>query len=109
MEEEQPQKHQSSKSMQPGLKATPVLTRQPAVRQSFTSSLQHPRVSQVGVIKTTVKTLESDDEDDDWSDVSELQEINPRQLQSGKDQNGNVDKRDFGELLILYNDVFRKK
>lgn len=50
--------------------------------------------------KTTVTKIESDDDkddDDDWSEVSELQEIDPRQLQSFKDQNGNVEKRNFGK------------
>lgn len=50
-----------------------------------------------GVTKTAVTKMESDEEEDEWSDVSELQEIDPRQLQSHKDQNGNVDKRNFGK------------
>lgn len=49
-----------------------------------------------GVTKAAVTKMDSDEEEE-WSDVSELQEIDPRQLQSHKDQNGNVDKRNFGK------------
>ncbi|XP_077406005.1 cilium assembly protein DZIP1 isoform X2 [Vanacampus margaritifer] len=51
--------------------------------------------------KTAIIKLENDNEDedyeDDFSDVSELQEIDSRQLQSFKDQNGNVQKTNFGK------------
>ncbi|XP_019724126.1 cilium assembly protein DZIP1 isoform X2 [Hippocampus comes] len=51
--------------------------------------------------KTAVMKLENgnDDEDDEdeLSDVSELQEIDSRQLQSFKDQNGNVEKTNFAK------------
>lgn len=50
-----------------------------------------------GVTKAAVTKMDSDEEEEEWSDVSELQEIDPRQLQSHKDQNGNVDKRNFGK------------
>lgn len=37
------------------------------------------------------------EEEDDWSDVSELQEIDPKRFQNNRDQNSNVDKRSFGK------------
>lgn len=69
------------------------------MRQSFSSSPQQAKVSVGGVTKTVTK-MESDDEEDGSSDVSGLQEIDPRQLRSHKDQNGNVDKRNFGKGLV---------
>lgn len=115
MEEEQPQKHQRGKSPQPRLnqatvvqfranKASPVQARQAPARHSLSSNLQQARGSGGGVTKTAVTKMESDEEEEDeWSEVSELLEIDPRQLQSHKDQNGNVDKRNFGKgkLSIL--------
>lgn len=65
------------------------------MRQSFSSSPQQAKVSVGGVTK-----MESDDEEDGSSDVSGLQEIDPRRLRSHKDQNGNVDKRNFGKGLV---------
>lgn len=41
--------------------------------------------------------MQSDEEEDGWADVGELQEIDLSQLRSHKDQNGNVDKRNFGK------------
>lgn len=116
MEEELPLKLPRGKSPQPRLsqatpvqirasKASPVLTRQAAVRQSSTSSTQQPRTPGGGVTKTAVTKMESDEEEDEWSEVSELQEIDPRQLQSYKDQNGNVDKRNHENKI---NDLARK-
>lgn len=35
----------------------------------------------------------SEEDEDDWSDVSELQEIDLKQLQTFKDQNGNINKK----------------
>uniref|UniRef100_A0A3B4U2R7 DAZ interacting zinc finger protein 1 n=1 Tax=Seriola dumerili TaxID=41447 RepID=A0A3B4U2R7_SERDU len=106
MEEEQPPKHQRGKSPQPRLnqatpvqirssKASPVQARQAAVRQSFSSNPQQSWGSVGVVTKTAVSKMESDE--DDWSEVSELQEIDPKQLQGYRDQNGNVDKRNFGK------------
>ncbi|CAJ1086980.1 zinc finger protein Dzip1 isoform X2 [Xyrichtys novacula] len=99
MEEEQPQKLQSRKSPQPRRnQASPVQIRASKAspvqsRQTLTS-----RETAVSVTKTAITKIESDDEedDDDWSDVSELQEINPGRLQSHKDQNGNVEKKSYG-------------
>ncbi|XP_023285632.1 zinc finger protein Dzip1-like isoform X1 [Seriola lalandi dorsalis] len=106
MEEEQPPKHQRGKSPQPRLnqatpvqirasKASPVQARQAAVRQSFSSNPQQSWGSVGVVTKTAVSKMESDE--DEWSEVSELQEIDPKQLQGYRDQNGNVDKRNFGK------------
>ncbi|XP_071320762.1 cilium assembly protein DZIP1 isoform X2 [Trachinotus anak] len=108
VEEEQPLKHQRGKSPQPRLnKATPVQiraskasaiqARQAAARQSFSSNPQQSWGSAGGVTKTATTKMESDDDEDEWSEVSELQEIDPRQLQGYRDQNGNVDKRSFGK------------
>ncbi|XP_028256346.1 cilium assembly protein DZIP1 isoform X2 [Parambassis ranga] len=104
MEEEQPLKHQRGNPQQPrpnqaapilirASRASPILERQEAVRQSSTSSLQQSHGTTAGVTKTAVTKIESDEEVDDWSEVSELEEIDLRQLQSYEDQNGNVDKR----------------
>ncbi|XP_051283707.1 cilium assembly protein DZIP1 isoform X2 [Dicentrarchus labrax] len=114
MEEEQPQKHQRGKSPLSRLsqatpvqiKASPVQARSASVRHSFSSNPQQTRLSVGGVTKTTVTQMKSDEEDE-WSEVSELQEIDPRQLQSHKDQNGNVDKRNFGKENKI-NDLARK-
>lgn len=100
MEEEPPQKPQRGKSPQLRLsqaapvqvKASPVQTRQP-----LSSKPQQSWGSAAVVTKTAVSKMESDEDEDDWSEVSELQEIDPRQLQGYKDQNGNVDKKNFGK------------
>ncbi|XP_031708196.1 cilium assembly protein DZIP1 isoform X2 [Anarrhichthys ocellatus] len=113
VEEERQQKHQRGKSPQPRLnqvqirasKASPVQPRQAQARQSFASNPQQARGSVGGATKTAVANLESDE--DEWSEVSELQEIDPKRLQSFKDQNGNVDKRSFGKENKI-NDLARK-
>lgn len=108
MEEEQPHNHQRGKSPQPRLnqaspvqfrasKASPVQARQAAARLPFASNPQQSWGSVGVVTKTAVTKMESDDDEDEWSEVSELQEIDPRQLQGYKDQNGNVDKKNFGK------------
>ncbi|XP_022065084.2 cilium assembly protein DZIP1 isoform X3 [Acanthochromis polyacanthus] len=118
MEEELPLTLPKGKSPQPRLnqaapvqirasRASPVLTRQAAVRQSSTSIAQQARTSAGGATKTAVTKMESDEEEDEWSEISELQEIDPRQLQSYKDQNGNVDKRNHGKENKI-NDLARK-
>ncbi|KAM3585722.1 uncharacterized protein V6R79_025466 [Siganus canaliculatus] len=117
IEEEEPQKHTKPKSPQSRLnqatvvqsrpsKTSPVQAMQPAPRLSFSSNHEQARNSVGGVTKTAVTKIESD-EDDDWSDVSELQEIHPKQLQGHKDQNGNVEKRNFGKENKI-NDLARK-
>ncbi|XP_053170451.1 cilium assembly protein DZIP1 [Scomber japonicus] len=120
MEEEPPQKHQRGKTLQSRLNQAPthqirsskpslVQARQPPTRHLSSNPLQS-QLSGGGVTKTTVTKMESDDDkddDDDWSEVSELQEIDPKQLQSFKDQNGNVEKRNFGKENKI-NDLVRK-
>ncbi|XP_029370134.1 cilium assembly protein DZIP1 isoform X2 [Echeneis naucrates] len=106
MEEKHPQKPLRGKAPQPRLKqATPIQIRSSKAspvqgRQSFSSNPQQSW-GPVGVVpKTTAPKTDSDedeDEEDEWSEVSVLQEIDPRQLQSFKDQNGNVDKKNFGK------------
>ncbi|XP_029929778.1 cilium assembly protein DZIP1 isoform X3 [Myripristis murdjan] len=103
MEEEQPQKHRQeqwgkSPQTKPNQatpiqirtsKASPVLARQTPVKQSM------PSRGPVSVVtRTSVTAMESDEEE---SEVSEMQEIDLTQLQSYKDQNGNVDKKNFGK------------
>lgn len=113
MEEEQSQKHQPGKSPQSrqnqatpiqirASKASPVQARQASASHLFSSNHQQARVSVGGVTETSVTKMESDEEEDEWSEVSELQEIDPRQLQSHKDQNGNVDKRSFGKGKLFF-------
>ncbi|XP_028428068.1 cilium assembly protein DZIP1 isoform X2 [Perca flavescens] len=102
MEEEQRQRHHRGKSPQPrpnqvqirASKASLVQARPAPASHSFSSNPQQARGPVGGVTRTTVTTMESDDEE--WSEVSELQEIDPKCLQTYKDQNGNVDKRNFG-------------
>ncbi|XP_077958068.1 cilium assembly protein DZIP1 isoform X5 [Gasterosteus aculeatus] len=109
VKEERHQKPQRGKSPQPRLnqvqirpsKASPVQSRQTQARQSFTSGPQQDWGPAGNVTKTAVATMESDE--DEWSEVSELQEIDPKRLQSFKDQNGNVDKRNFGKESKINN------
>lgn len=106
-EERRHQKHQRGKSPQPRLsqvqmgasRAGPVQSRQAHGPQSFASNPQQARGG------SAVAKMESDD--DEWSQVSELQEIDPKRLQNFKDQNGNVDKRNFGKENKI-NDLVRK-
>ncbi|KAI9526005.1 hypothetical protein NQZ68_002553 [Dissostichus eleginoides] len=111
MEEEPPKKTQRGKSPQPRLnltqiRASPVQSGQAPSRTSFSSNPPQTRGSGGSVTKTTVAKIESDEEDE-WSDVSELQEIDPKRLQSFKDQNGNVEKRNVGKENKI-NDLARK-
>ncbi|XP_054479925.1 cilium assembly protein DZIP1 isoform X1 [Anoplopoma fimbria] len=113
VEDERHQKHQRGKSPQPRLnqvqirasKASPVQAKRAQARQSFISNPQQARSSVGGSTRTAVAKMESDE--DEWSEVSELQEIDPKRLQSFKDQNGNVDKRNFGKENKI-NDLARK-
>ncbi|CAN9498137.1 unnamed protein product [Ophioblennius macclurei] len=54
-----------------------------------------------------VSRKQSDEDDDEWSEVSELQEISPQQLNRYRDQNGNVEKRNPGKENRI-NDLARK-
>ncbi|KAF0046252.1 hypothetical protein F2P81_002781 [Scophthalmus maximus] len=107
-EEEQPHKQQRGKSPQPRLiQATPVhiravQPRQPVARLSYSSNSQQPRGSASAVTKMADAKTESDGDDEEmWSEVSELQEIESAQLKNHKDQNGNVDKRNFESKVTV--------
>ncbi|XP_076004884.1 cilium assembly protein DZIP1 isoform X2 [Genypterus blacodes] len=95
-EEEQSQKPQHyprAKSPQPKLiQATPV-----QMRPSIFSQKQSSPSGYLKPSSTSKRTITMMDSDDDWSEVSELQEIDPRQLQSYKDHNGNTDKTKAGK------------
>ncbi|XP_041638224.1 zinc finger protein Dzip1 isoform X2 [Cheilinus undulatus] len=104
MEEEQPQKLQSRKSPQPRLNQVQIRAgksgpNQAPFRHSISSNQQQSRGSAAVGTKTAVTKEDSDEEedDDDWSDVSDLQEIDLRQQQSHKDQNGNVEQKSSGK------------
>ncbi|TNN61514.1 Zinc finger protein Dzip1 [Liparis tanakae] len=96
-EERRHQKHQRGKSPQPRLsqvqtgasRAGPVQSGPARGPQAFASN--PPQVWG----GSAVAKMESDE--DEWSQVSELQEVDPKRLQNFKDQNGNVDKRNFGK------------
>ncbi|MEQ2166055.1 hypothetical protein GOODEAATRI_023775 [Goodea atripinnis] len=79
-------------------KPTPVLVRQTAVSQPTSFKPQQSWASVGGMSRHTVSKLESD-EDEDESDVSEMVEIDPRQLHGFKDQNGNIDKGNHNKDL----------
>ncbi|KAM4601638.1 cilium assembly protein DZIP1 isoform 2-T2 [Polymixia lowei] len=101
-EEEQPHRHPQDargKSPQPKpnlaqplqtrtSKPSPVLGRQTPAKTNSPHQFRGP----VSVMSKTAATMESDD---DWSEVSDMQEIDPKQLQSYRDQNGNVDHRNL--------------
>ncbi|KAM9820904.1 cilium assembly protein DZIP1 [Neosynchiropus ocellatus] len=73
-----------------------VQSRPPPSRFSSSSNPPQPAVT-----KAAVGHLESEDEemedDEDWSDVSELQEIDPNQLRSYRDPNTSLDQRKPGK------------
>nr|XP_020443417.1 zinc finger protein Dzip1-like isoform X1 [Monopterus albus]XP_020443419.1 zinc finger protein Dzip1-like isoform X1 [Monopterus albus]XP_020443420.1 zinc finger protein Dzip1-like isoform X1 [Monopterus albus] len=99
-EEEQPQDHPRAKSLQPTLNQTALVQNRIEARQAptrqFLSNPQQSRGSVGAVTKTAVTEMESND-DEDWSDVSELQEVDPRQLHSYRDQNRNMGKTNSGK------------
>ncbi|XP_034720322.1 zinc finger protein Dzip1 isoform X2 [Etheostoma cragini] len=113
MEDKPLQKQQRGKSPQPRLnqvqirasKASPVQARPAPASHSYSSNPQQPRGPVGSVTRTTVTKIESDEEE--WSEVSELQEIDQKRLQTYKDQNGNVDKRNYG-IENKINDLARK-
>ncbi|KAM9327713.1 cilium assembly protein DZIP1-like [Pholidichthys leucotaenia] len=103
-EEEQPLKYQGSRAPQPRLnKAIPnhiqagKASSVPALGQLSTFFPKQSISSQGGVTKMAVTKIDSSEEEDDWSEVSSLQETDSRQLQSYKDQNGNVEKKSHGK------------
>ncbi|XP_037552678.1 zinc finger protein Dzip1 [Nematolebias whitei] len=106
-EEEEEEVPQQSKSPKPRLnQATPVQTKasKPSpvpTRHALVSQASKPLQSRPPVTRTEVTKVESDEDDDDWSDVSELQEIAPKQLQGFQDQNGNINKKNYGKDIII--------
>lgn len=114
-EEVEPPKHQRLKPLQLKLnppnpaqimnrpsRNTPVLARQAVLTQSPSASNRQDRATAGGPTNMAITNMDSE-EDDDWSDVSELQEIDPKRLQNNRDQNSNVDKRSFGKGRALPN------
>ena len=71
---------------------SPVARQQIPARPTLASTPNQQRASAGNAVKAAaVKAPDSDD--DVWSEVSELQEIDPKQLQSYEDWNGSADKR----------------
>lgn len=108
-EGEAPPKHQKLKPVQLKLnppnpaqiinrpsRNTPVLARQAVITQSASASNRQDRATVGGPTNMAITNMESEEEDD-WSDVSELQEIDPKRFQNNRDLNSNVDKRSFGK------------
>ncbi|XP_072317928.1 cilium assembly protein DZIP1 isoform X3 [Eucyclogobius newberryi] len=87
--EEDLQLDQRNKSSAVQNRTTPILTKQASV--TSINNLQSRGLTG-GVTKTTVTQMDSEDEN--WSEVSE---IFPKEQQSFKDQNGNVEKKSFGK------------
>ncbi|CAG5933585.1 unnamed protein product [Menidia menidia] len=111
-EEEQEPKQQRGTSSKPRLnqatpvqiranKASLVLTRQAAVGHPSAARPQQPWTPAAALTRTAVTKMESEEEEEEeeeeWSDISELQEIDPKELQVYKDQNGNVEKKRHGK------------
>ncbi|CAL8283065.1 cilium assembly protein DZIP1 isoform X2 [Gadus morhua] len=71
---------------------SPVARQQTPARPALASTPNQQRAPAGNVVKAAaVKAPDSDD--DDWSEVSVLQEIDPKRLQSYEDRNGSTDKR----------------
>ncbi|XP_059906771.1 LOW QUALITY PROTEIN: cilium assembly protein DZIP1 [Gadus macrocephalus] len=71
---------------------SPVARQQTPARPALASTPNQQRAPAGNVVKAAAfKAPDSDD--DDWSEVSELQEIDPKRLQSYEDRNGSADKR----------------
>lgn len=100
-----PRLNQAAPAQTKASKPSPVPTRHASVGQA-----SKPLQSQPPVTRTEVTKVESGEDEDDWSDVSELQEIDLKPLQAFKDQNGNVNKKNYGKgqsLLSVSNKVRR--
>ncbi|XP_061829579.2 cilium assembly protein DZIP1 isoform X1 [Nerophis lumbriciformis] len=81
--------------------AIQISAKKSSVIQARPLSARHLSSNQLppGVIQTAVTNIESDD--DDLSEVSELQEIDPRQLKNFREQNGNAEKTNFAKDNIV--------
>uniref|UniRef100_A0A674DUR8 DAZ interacting zinc finger protein 1 n=1 Tax=Salmo trutta TaxID=8032 RepID=A0A674DUR8_SALTR len=69
---------------------------QPITTQAQPYKPQQPRSTAVNTTKTAVTVVESEGE---WTEGSELEEVDPQQLQNYKDQNGNVQKTTNNNLV----------
>ncbi|KAF7214819.1 cilium assembly protein DZIP1 isoform X1 [Nothobranchius furzeri] len=107
-EEEPPQKSKLPASRL--FQATPVqitASKTGPVQSKSAAAFQSSSKQSAGAaIQTAVTKMESEEEDDDWSDVSELQEIDPKQMQGFKDLNGNMNKKRSDKVQI--SDLARK-
>uniref|UniRef100_A0A1A8F5Z5 DAZ interacting protein 1 n=3 Tax=Nothobranchius korthausae TaxID=1143690 RepID=A0A1A8F5Z5_9TELE len=106
-EEEPPQKSKSPTSRL--FQATPVqitASKTGPVQTKSAAAFQSSKQPAGAAVQTAVTKMESEEEDDDWSDVSELQEIDPKQTQGFKDLNGNINKQRFDKVQI--SDLARK-
>nr|XP_029516328.1 zinc finger protein Dzip1-like isoform X3 [Oncorhynchus nerka] len=68
----------------------------PITTQAQPYKPQQPRSTAVNTTKTAVTVVESEGE---WTEGSELEEVDPQQLQNYKDQNGNVQKTTNNNLV----------
>ncbi|XP_061908361.1 cilium assembly protein DZIP1 isoform X2 [Entelurus aequoreus] len=103
MEEDEPPQLQQGR-MQTRInkeEAIQISAKKSNVIQARPLSARHLSSNQLppGVIQTAVTNIESDD--DDLSEVSELQEIDPRQLKNFREQNGNAEKTNFAKDNIV--------
>ncbi|XP_077368656.1 cilium assembly protein DZIP1 isoform X2 [Festucalex cinctus] len=101
-EDSEPPRHQWGKTSQAKInkeEAVPISLQKPNLIQAKPAPAGPPYFKSLlagDMTKTAIMKLHSEDEDE-FSDVSELQEIDSRQLQSFKDQNGNVEKTNVGK------------
>ncbi|XP_024865488.1 zinc finger protein Dzip1 isoform X2 [Kryptolebias marmoratus] len=105
-EEEEPQRSKSPKprlNQSKASKPSPVLIRTASGSQASKAPLSRPAETRT----PPAAKAESEEDEDDWSDVSELQEIDPKQLQGFKDQNGNIPKKSY-EKDSKISDLARK-
>ncbi|XP_061652609.1 cilium assembly protein DZIP1 isoform X2 [Phyllopteryx taeniolatus] len=118
MEDNEPLQHQWGKTsqakinkeeaVQTSARKSNVIQARPALTRLSSSKSQLGG----GVTTTAIMKIENDDDDEDdddeLSDVSELQEIDSRQLQRFKDQNGNIEKSNSGKVSDLARKIERQ-
>ncbi|XP_061546491.1 LOW QUALITY PROTEIN: cilium assembly protein DZIP1 [Phycodurus eques] len=119
MEDSEPPQHQWGKTsqakinkeeaVQTSARKSNVIQARPALTRLSSSKSQLGG----GVTTTAIMKIENDDDDDEddddeLSDVSELQEIDSRQLQRFKDQNGNIEKSNSGKVSDLARKIERQ-
>ncbi|CAL8307612.1 unnamed protein product [Merluccius merluccius] len=76
----------------PGGRPSPAVRQQTPARPTLASTPNQQRAPAGNAVKAAMVTVPNSD-DDDWSDVSELQEIDPKRLQAYEDRSGDADKR----------------